>query len=72
MHKKLLFPICFSLFLSSKAYSQDTSDAVGDKNQSWYAYASYATAIWSSDYWNEKFRIFFDFVYLTRKVACHG
>ncbi len=55
MHKKLLFLICFSLFLSSKAYSQNTSDAVGDKNQSWYASASYATAIWSSDYWNEKY-----------------
>ena len=54
MNKKLLFLICFSLFLSSTAYSQDTSDAVGDKNQSWYASASFATAIWSSDYWNER------------------
>ena len=55
MNKKNLFLICFSLFLSSKAYSQDMSDAVGDKNQSWYASASFATAIWSSDYWNERY-----------------
>ena len=55
MNKKNLFLICFSLFLSSKAYSQDTNDAVGDKNQSWYASASFATAIWSSDYWNERY-----------------
>ena len=55
MHKKLLFLICFSLFLSSKAHSQDTRDAVRDKNQSWYASASFATAIWSSDYWNERY-----------------
>jgi opacity protein-like surface antigen len=55
VNKKNLFLICFSLFLSSKAYSQDMSDAVGDKNQSWYASASFATAIWSSDYWNERY-----------------
>lgn len=55
MNKKLLFLICFSLFLSSKAYSQDASNELGNQNQSWYASASYATAIWSSDYWNEDY-----------------
>ena len=52
MNKKLLFLFCFSLFLSSKAYSKDTNN---NSNQSWYASASYATAIWSSDYWNERY-----------------
>lgn len=53
MNKKLLFLTCFLLFFSSKAYSQDASNELGNQNQSWYASASYATAIWSSDYWNE-------------------
>lgn len=52
MKKSVLFFLCF-LLIGKPAFSEDKDNTQGSTDKSWYASVLYATAIWSSDYWNE-------------------
>lgn len=53
--KNIVLLFLFFVLIVKPAFSEETDNTPEHTDKPWYASVSYATAIWSSDYWNESY-----------------